>query len=456
MAARDAGRRAPTPDREQAPAGPSLVDAVVDVVQSLSIATDMATVQAIVLHAVRRITGADGITFVVRDGDHCFYVDEEAIAPLWKGRRFPSSICISGWVMHHGRAAVIPDITTDERIPQDVYRATFVRSLAMVPIRAVDPLGAIGAYWEQPHAASSADIRAVRTIADATAVAMERLRSDQALARRLDELDQANRALEEANEQLREAAERLARSDEIRVAFLRATSHELRTPLTSIVGFAELVHSRDADLDDEDRHLLLGRLMANASRLGRLVDDLLDVDRLTSGLITANLEPHDLEQLVRRVVAEQELSNHHLELELEPVVAEVDPPKLERVVANLVANAVRHTAPGGTIRVRLHSAESGTVLTVEDNGEGIDASYLEHIFEPFVQGPAQQQAPQPGTGLGLTLASELVALHHGSLTASNLPDGGARFEVRLADDRGEAARGSRGSRLDGAPHPNRG
>ena len=421
------------PRQEAAPAPPSLVGELIDVVHSLSVATEMTTVQAVVLHAVRRITGADGITFVVRDGDHSAYVDEDAIAPLWKGQRFPSNICISGWAMDNGRTAVISDITTDERIPQDLYLPTFVRSLVMVPIRTVDPLGAIGAYWAEPHAASHADITAVQTIADATAVTMERLRSDEALAQRLDELEESNRALEDANEQLRVAADQLARSDEIRIAFLRATSHELRTPLTSVVGFAELLQSRDADLDDEHRRALLGRLTANASRLGRLIEDLLDVDRLTMGLVTANRAPHDLEQLVRRVVADQDLSNHHLELDLDPVVAEVDPPKFERVVANLVANAGRHTPPGAVIRVRLRREDGGVVLVVEDNGEGIDASYLEHIFEPFVQGPRQRHAPQPGTGLGLTLAAEIVELHHGTLTASNLPDGGARFEVHLAD-----------------------
>lgn len=429
-------RSATGPGQTAATTPPSLVGELIGVVQSLSIATDMETVQAVVLHAVRRITGADGITFVVRDGDHCHYVDEDAIAPLWKGRRFPASSCISGWVTEHGTSAVIPDIAADERIPQDLYRPTFVRSLTMVPIRAVDPLGAIGAYWAQPHQVSHADLKAVQSIADATAVAMERLRSDQALAQRLEDLAAAERALEEANEQLRVAAAALARSDEIRVAFLRATSHELRTPLTSIVGFAELLESRDADLDDEHRRSLLGRLTANASRLSRLIDDLLDVDRLTSGLVTANLAPHDLEQLVYRVVAEQDLSNHQLELELDPVVTAVDPPKFERVVANLVANAARHTPHGGVISVRLSREQAGTVLVVEDTGEGIDASYLEHIFEPFVQGPTQQHAPQPGTGLGLTLAKELVVLHHGSLTASNLPGGGARFEVRLADPGG--------------------
>lgn len=136
---------------------------------------------------------------------------------------------------------------------------------------------------------------------------------------------------------------------------------------------------------------------------------------------------------MRRVVADQNLSNHHLELELDPVVAAVDPAKFERVVANLVANAIRHTPRGGAIRVRLRSEEAGTLLAVEDDGEGIDPAYLERIFEPFAQGPDQQHAPQPGTGLGLTLARELVGLHQGSLTASNLPDGGARFEVRLPD-----------------------
>lgn len=108
---------------------------LIGVVQQLSLARDVAAVTDIVRSAARSLTGADGATFVLRDGDQCFYAEEDAIAPLWKGQRFPMSACISGWVMLNGQPAVIDDIYADPRIPADAYRPTFVKSLAMVPVR---------------------------------------------------------------------------------------------------------------------------------------------------------------------------------------------------------------------------------------------------------------------------------------------------------------------------------
>ncbi|HZT30752.1 MAG TPA: response regulator [Bryobacteraceae bacterium] len=116
-------------------------------VQELSLARDLDGVMAIVRRAGRELTGADGATFVLREGDLCHYADEDAVAPLWKGQKFPLSACISGWVMLNRQAAVIEDIYADPRIPADAYRPTFVKSLAMVPIRTEAPVGAIGNYW---------------------------------------------------------------------------------------------------------------------------------------------------------------------------------------------------------------------------------------------------------------------------------------------------------------------
>jgi len=113
---------------------------------------------------------------VLRDDTRCHYVDEDAIAPLWKGQKFPMEACISGWAMLNRRPAVIPDITVDDRIPQDAYRATFVRSLAMVPIRQLAPVGAIGAYWADRHAATDAEVEMLQALANSTAVAMENAR----------------------------------------------------------------------------------------------------------------------------------------------------------------------------------------------------------------------------------------------------------------------------------------
>ncbi|MGV3576518.1 MAG: HD domain-containing phosphohydrolase [Devosia sp.] len=120
----------------------------------------------------RQLVGADGITFVLRDGDKCFYADEDAIAPLWKGQRFPMSSCISGWAMMNRQNVVIEDITLDDRIPQDAYRQTFVKSLAMVPVRMEDPVAAIGAYWAQKHVPSTEQMHFLRRIANSAAVAI--------------------------------------------------------------------------------------------------------------------------------------------------------------------------------------------------------------------------------------------------------------------------------------------
>ncbi len=170
---------------------------LVDVVQRLSLARDLGAVQKIVRHAARTLTGADGATFVLRNSGQCYYADEDAIEPLWKGMRFPMEACISGWSMLHRQAAVIPDIYADARVPADAYRATFVKSLAMVPIRSLDPIGAIGTYWATHHAATRDEVRVLQALADTTAVAMENVRVYSELEQRVHE---RTRELEAANE----------------------------------------------------------------------------------------------------------------------------------------------------------------------------------------------------------------------------------------------------------------
>jgi diguanylate cyclase (GGDEF)-like protein len=123
--------------------------------------------------AARSLTGADGATFVLREDGNCFYADEDAIAPLWKGRRFALESCISGWTMLNRKPAVIEDIYADPRIPHAAYRPTFVKSLVMVPIRTMDPVGAIGIYWAHRHRASEQEIGLARALADSAAVALQ-------------------------------------------------------------------------------------------------------------------------------------------------------------------------------------------------------------------------------------------------------------------------------------------
>jgi len=104
---------------------------LVETIEDLSAARSVDQIAAVIRSAARRITGADGVAFVLRDDDQCWYLDEDAIGPLWKGRRFPLTACISGWAMLRGETVVVPDIYADERIPHDAYRPTFVNSLVM-------------------------------------------------------------------------------------------------------------------------------------------------------------------------------------------------------------------------------------------------------------------------------------------------------------------------------------
>jgi GAF domain-containing protein len=202
---------------------PGRLEDLVEVIQRLSLARTLPAVQDIVRRAARRLTGADGATFVLRDGDCCFYADEDAIAPLWKGQRFPMSACISGWSMLHRLPAVIDDIYADDRIPHDAYRPTFVKSLAMVPIRTLEPIGAIGNYWAAPHHPTEAEVKLLQALADTTAVALENVRVftelEERVKARTAALQETNRRLEAANRELLAAHQQ---ADRVFRAYARA------------------------------------------------------------------------------------------------------------------------------------------------------------------------------------------------------------------------------------------
>jgi serine phosphatase RsbU (regulator of sigma subunit) len=153
---------------------------LVTTVQELSLARNIESVMAIVRKVARELTGADGATFVLRDrignSEACYYADEDAITPLWKGSKFPIETCISGWAMLNSKAAVIEDIYSDARIPHAAYRPTFVKSLAMVPIRTADPIGAIGNYWAHQHLPSEEEVSMLQSLADITAVTLENIK----------------------------------------------------------------------------------------------------------------------------------------------------------------------------------------------------------------------------------------------------------------------------------------
>src|SRR5215470_2800700 len=237
---------------------------LVGAVQELSLARTLATVQAIVRREARELTGADGATFVLREGDKCFYADENAIAPLWKGQRFPLSACISGWAMLNGRTAVIEDIYSDSRVPAEAYRPTFVKSLVMVPVRTEKPIAAIGNYWAKRHRATPGEIELLQALANTTAVALENVQLYTELENRVRE---RTAQLQQANDELQ--------------AFSYSVSHDLRSPLQNIAGYSELLaQDHSSRLGEKGRRYLSG-ITTGTQQMGQLINDLLRLAKVS-------------------------------------------------------------------------------------------------------------------------------------------------------------------------------
>jgi PAS domain S-box-containing protein len=217
------------------------------------------------------------------------------------------------------------------------------------------------------------------------------------------------------------------RLEEVRDNILSAVSHELRTPLTSVLGFALTLRER-SELDAAVRHQITDELATQAERLERLLLDLLDVDRLRHGLVKLACERTDIAALVERVAAAIN-RDRSIDVHAAPLFANVDPAKVERIIENLLANAIKHTPPGTKIAASVAQADEGLLICVDDAGPGIPDEQKREIFELFTRG--DNAADTPGTGIGLALVAQFAALHGGKAWAQDNADGGASFRVLL-------------------------
>ena len=215
--------------------------------------------------------------------------------------------------------------------------------------------------------------------------------------------------------------------DQLRDTILAAVSHELRTPLTAIVGFA--VTMKERALDSEQRATALDTLLEQAHKLERLLGDLLDLDRLRHGFVRPAVVDTDIARLVEQVAAAHANGTHPIQLHTEAAPASVDAAKVERMVDNLIANAIRHTPAGTAVEVRVEPLEDGVIIAVDDSGPGVASDERETIFEPFRRGADVGVAA--GTGVGLSLVAQFAALHGGRVWVEDSPTGGASFRVYL-------------------------
>jgi len=248
----------------------------------------------------------------------------------------------------------------------------------------------------------------------------------------------AEEALLRGLQREQEAAEELRGLEELRNRFLMAVAGELRTPLTAVLGYSLTLARPDMEMSAPDREDIAARLAASARRLEKLLADLLDVDRLARGALEAALTPINLGDLVRRVVAEVDLANREVTVEVDPVVASVDGVKVERILENLLLNVARHTPADTHAWVGLRQTDEGVLLSVDDDGPGVPDESKEEIFRAF-EGVANTGA-LPGTGIGLALVAGFAELHGGRAWVEDRPGGGASFRVLLTVAAREEAR----------------
>lgn len=392
---------------------------LVSVVQELSIARGIDRVMEIVRKAARDLTGADGATFVLRENDVCYYAEEDAISPLWKGNRFPIKTCISGWAMLNRKAVVIEDIYLDDRIPHDVYRPTFVKSLVMVPIRTMDPIGAIGNYWAEKYSPSADQLILLQSLADITAVTIENVNVYNELEMRVQE---RTRQLEMVNKELE--------------AFSYSVSHDLRAPLRSIAGYADMLRHENFDHLNSRGKMALNTIEENVQRMNKLIDDLLWFSRM--GQRDLEMQTVDSAKLVNEVIRSLPLSGVdrpqiHINT-LSTVMG--DRTLLFQVWENLLSNAIKYSSKikNPVIEVGSYLMRKEIIFFVRDNGAGFDMRYADKLFAVFQR--LHHHDEFDGTGIGLALVKRIVNRHNGRTWAEGKVNEGATFYFSLPNKAG--------------------
>ncbi len=295
-----------------------------------------------------------------------------------------------------------------------------VDEAALAELHAAFPL--LSAIFAAEHA--------VRLAEGQAAVARTTGRRAQELALALDAArGEVERALDESARLNEELKDDDRRKDE----FLAMLGHELRNPLSAIGAALEVARTgHDAEQSTRARAII----ERQTAQLTRLVDDLLDVARVTRGKIELRLETVDVDAVVRRAIESTQAlitsKGHSVEVTAAgPVFAKVDRARLEQMVTNLLTNAAKYTDQGGRIRVGVRRDGADAVVRVEDSGIGIRASMLQAIFDPFVQVTPTIDRGAGGLGIGLTLVRRLAVLHGGTVEAQSEPGAGSVFTLRL-------------------------
>jgi len=253
-----------------------------------------------------------------------------------------------------------------------------------------------------------------------------------------DEIDRLGVAFEEMSARIADQIQQLSKADSARRDMVASISHDLRTPLASLRGYLETLQLKGDTLDDTEKRNYLALALGHGERLSRLVADLFELATLEAGDARVRREPFLVNELAADIVRRFRLAAENKQLRLVSDIPEAAPfvsgdiALIERVLENLIENAIKYTPPGGDVRVTVSAAEDGVTVSVADTGPGIQADDLPHVFERFFQAGQPHRGADKGAGLGLAIAQRILQLHDGAITVHSTHGAGASFSFRLA------------------------
>ena len=406
-----------------------------ETMEALAGARSIDAITAVLRAFARRVVGADGIAIVMRDGDQCHYVAEDAMEPLWAGQRFPMVNCVSGWAMMNHQTAVIPDVFDDDRVPVEAYRQTFVRSMLMVPIGRVDSIAAVGAYWCEAEVPTDNQIALLEALARAASTAIENSRLFASLEALNGQLDQRVR---EKSSELEQSQDKLRQLQKMEMLgqLTGHVAHDFNNLLTPIIGSLDLILSgkgsvaaagRTAEIAmqaAETAQTLVQRLLTFARRqpLQPTAVDLPDLLAGMQALLASTLGP----RVTLSVDAPGSLPAVH-----------ADAHQLELAILNLAINSRDAMPDGGALTITAEVNEwrrpaqlapgKYVRLTIADTGVGMTPAVKASAMEPFFT----TKPIGHGTGLGLSMAHGLAGQLGGALEIDSEVGRGTQIQLWL-------------------------
>lgn len=406
------------------------------VTRELSIAKDVVSAAPVIIDAFCKYLPAETSALWLLDDDDCSslrcrHVEVSRSSPAIDlfvrsafNRTFEKGLGLPGVVWEEGAPAWSPLSAHNNRFPrsQIAVAAGFNSGIGM-PIKVNEEFfGAIEFFSSASIAEEPQIVRMLESIG---------LEIGQFIQRQRIELERERLLTQEMT--LRQDAERASR---LKDEFLATVSHELRTPLNSILGWAQIL--RRQSLEEPQREAALETIFRNSQAQAQLIDDLLDMSRLITGNFPLELVPTSIRSVVDaaadivRPQAQSKSINLSTDFRTDDVEVACDPERIQQIVWNLLVNALKFTPEGGSIKVIVEKADGEVLISVRDDGQGIEPEFLPHVFDRFRQADSTSTRRHRGLGLGLAIVSNLAELHGGSVSAASEGLGkGSEFTLRL-------------------------